>query len=280
VSGTLAANPAITGTLGAIREYSATIAVSPTLALNGELRLLDSVNQTVYSTTVSAPAYGADDSSGFVAYGPASGVQQVQLWSHGVLVDSVQRTGNAPQITVTSPVAGQVITDVISVVWTASDQDGDDVTVDVEYVGDTSEDWVFLGTLRDGGTATVDPYHAPPSTKATLLVHASDGMNTTTIEINDLDASYDREPQVSMVAPANGQSIHEDGNVQLIANTIDPEGTDLLGVAWYSDVDGYLASGSIANVLLSSGAHTITVVATDSSLQTAMAAVSVAVIPH
>lgn len=89
-------------------------------------------------------------------------------------------------------------------------------------------------------------------------------------------------PSVQITAPADGSIFDVGADVTFQAQANDPEDGALTGddVAWESDVDGALGTGTSLTVNdLSPGEHTITVTATDSDGATAEASIGIIVEP-
>jgi hypothetical protein len=85
-------------------------------------------------------------------------------------------------------------------------------------------------------------------------------------------------PNVTINSPVNGSTVVSGAAVTLSASTSDDDGDLVNPVAWHSSVNGALGTGSPLTVnTLSTGAHVITAIATDSTGLSSQATVSLTV---
>lgn len=71
-------------------------------------------------------------------------------------------------------------------------------------------------------------------------------------------------PTLSIEAPGDGAVYQEGARVYFEGLATDPEDGSLFAIRWFSDLDGFLSSGSIVSWLLSPGVHEITAAVMDS----------------
>ena len=89
---------------------------------------------------------------------------------------------SAPTVTVTSPVAGQTVEGTTTVMWSASDADGDDLTYHVHYSSDGGDTYSAIGVGLSSTSEEVSLEYLKGSSQARVRVIASDGTRSTTAE--------------------------------------------------------------------------------------------------
>ena len=90
---------------------------------------------------------------------------------------------SAPTVTVTSPVAGQTVEGTMTVMWSASDADGDDLTYHVHYSSDGGDTYSAIGVgLSETSLLVKSLEYLEGSSQARVRVIASDGTRSTTAE--------------------------------------------------------------------------------------------------
>jgi hypothetical protein len=168
--------------------------------------------------------------------------------------------------------------------WQASDADGDPLVANVLYSHANGQTWIPLDVFVEETEVVRETAPLPAGTRAMVKVSVSDGMNTTSAIVGDLQLTPNRAPRVYIVAPADGESWVADTNAILLGGD-DPEDGVLADTAfaWFSNLDGYLGSGSLLNTKsgpsLSVGNHTLTLVVTDSAGASDSASLEVSVLP-
>jgi hypothetical protein len=191
---------------------------------------------------------------------------------------AVEPSANPPQVTLLSPSGGEFVGESVTVQWTASDPDGDDLAYNVLYSAD-DVGWEPLALNVTGATSVdLDLSFAPGSTSARFRVEVSDGYHTAYDESDGTVTVGDRQPLVTIVAPQDG--VTTSGALTLEGVAYDPEDGPLTGASltWSSDRDGSLGTGeTLEGVTLSGGGHVLTLKATDSEGQSTGASVSVTV---
>ena len=87
-------------------------------------------------------------------------------------------------------------------------------------------------------------------------------------------------PTVSITSPANGASFPYGTSISFAGSAADAQDGDLTGsLAWTSNLDGSIGTGSAFSAVLSAGTHTITASVTDSGELTGNAGITVTVTP-
>lgn len=89
-------------------------------------------------------------------------------------------------------------------------------------------------------------------------------------------------PVVTIVNPTNGSTYDFGALVNLVGTAFDiPDGDISFKIVWTSSIDGWLGNGASASITtLSSGTHTITARATDSSNLTGSASITITIRPY
>ncbi len=117
----------------------------------------------------------------------------------------------------------------------------------------------------------------------------SDGTHTITAEVSDSDgktgsasisitvATPNEAPNVSIMAPGDGDPFDSGATINFSGSATDEDGDLTAGLSWTSDLDGLIGGGGSFPTTLSDGNHTITASVTDSGDMTGSASVSVMV---
>jgi len=210
---------------------------------------------------------------------------EIQVLKNGVLQDSITRSTNAPQVTVSSPLPGQTLTTTLHVDWSAADADGDTLMSSVLFSHD-QERWTSLRTLIFGEATTYDVSYLPSCSSCTVRVMVTDGMNTTTTDIAGLKVTPNRAPTVHIMTPQDGEIVLSGTNIVFQGIVSDQEDGEImaegddLSVVWSSSIDGVVGTGTSFNsASLSVGVHTLTLTATDSGGAFGSDVVTVTVVP-
>ena len=156
----------------------------------------------------------------------------------------------------------------VTVIWQASDPDGDQLTYPLLYSADAGQTWRTV----DAGIAQVqyrvNLLELPGSDQALFRVIATDGVNTSMDESNAVFHVPSKSPQVQIIAPDHASSFSTVQTVELVGEATDLEEGNLDGAAvlWSSDLQGVLGFGrSIAVTTLIPGTHVVTLDAQDAS---------------
>jgi hypothetical protein len=198
-----------------------------------------------------------------------TGTQTIVLKGPSGLLDQIEVTPNVPVLTIDSvaPVPG---TQEYDLQWQATDADGDQLTISVDY----SHDGVTYQPVALPATDMPSPFRfdtstLPGGTAVTVRVVATDGVNTG-VAVSEPFAVANKPPVGSILFPASGSSLAD--SVVFQGMGYDPEEFDLQGASlqWFSDVDGPIGEGAtVATDSLSLGDHTITLLVTDGEGNTA-----------
>ena len=189
-------------------------------------------------------------------------------------------SNSAPVVSLLSPNGGEVISGPsVTVSWTASDLDGDELTYTILYSADAGVNWRCLAVDLSGEITCVIPRNSLIGSEQGLFkVIASDGVLTDSDVSDAVITVGDNLPTIRILAPANGSVATFDQQIAFEASGYDVEDGSLPGsqIRWSSNLNGVLGTGTL---LLreadefSEGLHTITARATDSKGQQANAEV-------
>jgi len=145
-------------------------------------------------------------------------------------IDGTFYTNRSPLVTVTAPSAGAVWGDTQNITWSATDADGQTLTMTLQYSTD-EENWSALPDPDDDGQAmadndgtyALDTTAYPDGTSYYIRVGASDGLKTTladpggTISIENVQTI----PMVTLEAPVGGEKWGQRRNITW--ETADPD---------------------------------------------------------
>ena len=187
-----------------------------------------------------------------------------------------------PAVQVLFPNGGEVFgEESITVNWTASDEDGDPLTFNVDYSADNGNSWEPVAQYVTGSQVTIDQVNLPGSDMALFRVSASDGLHTSTDTSDGLFFIPNHRPTGEIIAPTTDLTVASDQTVSRIGNVYDYDLGTLDGenLEWWSDRDGLLATGSILSTAsLSLGLHEVNLVADDGQGQQVIGQVIVTVV--
>ena len=192
------------------------------------------------------------------------------------------RSASAPAVSITAPAAGSVESgDTVSVVWSASDADGDALSYLVQYSTDGGASYETLATDHQSTSLEVPRRLLAGSATARVRVVASDGLRTATA-VSALFTVTAHAPEVRIDSPTGAAVYGGAQPLALQASAYDTEDGELdsSAVSWSSSIDGALGAGAHVVVVtgdLTAGAHTLTATATDSDNNTATATVAITI---
>jgi hypothetical protein len=181
----------------------------------------------------------------------------------------LEKSANAPTVTVDQPGSGNLVDGATTVTWSAADEDGDTLTYNVYYSPDGGASWQLIGLGWNSSSIPMDGSLLPGSDHALIRVVASDGLN-----IGQADSPSfvvpKHPPVITILPPDQDSEPWITGHPNLLAATADDIEDGLLSpeaYQWSSDIDGVLGQGNALYVALSEGKHTITVTVTDNDGQ-------------
>jgi hypothetical protein len=233
-------------------------------------------------TSVAANGHSSDHDAGFFAATllGQEDVQRIELRHDTTVLDTFTAGSTPPTVTVTQPISAVYSSGAISVTWLASDADGDEVAILIDYTSDAGTTWTTLAASSEAsGTVAIPVYQLAGSTNARFRVTATDGFNSGSATSEVLTV-VDQPPRPYIGQPAAGGSFLEGQRIMLIGGADDNQDGTVANsnLEWRSDRDGDLGNGSGIGAFLSVGQHTLTLMAENSAGLTATTAITLTVI--
>jgi hypothetical protein len=155
-------------------------------------------------------------------------VEKISITKNQVAVIIVTPSNNPPEVTVTYPNGGEVLSGYQTISWDASDADGDPLSYDVLYSPDGGQRWLPLAVRLTEPTYTFFTGQVLSGNNTLIRVIANDGFNTTIDESDDpFTIEALPENSISLVGPSivkSGQTFE----VDVVANQVTEPG--LFGV--------------------------------------------------
>jgi hypothetical protein len=189
----------------------------------------------------------------------------VILDPNGNTLNYVALGGDAPVVTITSPVAGFVGTGQQVVSWTISSSSATSFMSRIYYSRDGGTTWLPIEETP-GTSETLDFSTIPGAAAALIRIDASDGINTGSATSVPFNVPKKVPTAIVITSPVTGAVQPASKPVYLSGAAYDPDDGVLTGSAlqWSDSVLGSLGTGSPLSVNLQAGSHTITLTATDS----------------
>lgn len=260
---------------------------SHSVAVSYHVQLLDSGGQVLADQIVetSAAEDGDEDASQpfeLTMTAPTSTVARLQLMADSTILATLTPGSASPVVTIQQPIGGASIGSEITIDWTATDPDGDQLYYTIQYSPNGDEWYPLLvnygGTGADVETVTLDFSGEAGSDGASALVRvlASDGYNMALATSQPFTVAK-RAPFVAITNPNVGQTFATDETIPLNSFATDPEDGLIVDdqFIWSTGQTGQTAvlSG------LAPGAHTLDLTVTDSDNLDGMSQVSFSVAP-
>jgi hypothetical protein len=201
----------------------------------------------------------------------------------GSVLKQINAGINPPTVQVTAPNGREILdSETVTVTWTASDEDGDPLTFNIDYSPDNGGSWEPVALFITDTQVTIEQVNLPASQQGLFRVSASDGIHTASDSSDAVFTIPNHLPSGDIVDPASevtiavSQTITFEGQVYDIdLGTLDED-----NLQWFSDQEGLLGTGALMNTAsLSAGVHTITLMADDGQGQTWIDQVIVTVVP-
>ncbi len=197
------------------------------------------------------------------------GTQSIVLIHNTDVLDTRNVSLNAPQVTITSPVAAvdwpAKTTQTLS--WSASDLDGDPLTFSVFFSNDGGGSWSLIADSLNNPSYDIDVDSMAGSSDVRFRVVASDGVNTGFDETTQTITIPNHAPEAFITNPANLSIINPGDLIVFHGGGTDMEDGTLEDSAlqWSDNVQGGLGIGpSVPINNLTPGKHTITLMVIDS----------------
>ncbi|MGI8570528.1 MAG: hypothetical protein ACR2KT_16500 [Methylocella sp.] len=212
-----------------------------------------------------------DDGSGSLVFRELvpwkAGTNQIILKRGITPVAKRSVSGSSPTLKVLRPRDGETWGAKATVSWRGADADGDALTYTVLFNSGDDQRWVTLASGLTRQSVTIDPALLAGSQKAGIKLRASDGVNTTEAYSAGAFIVPDHPPVVSILGAARGRLLRRQ-SAEFTGAAYDPKYGMLpaSNLIWTSNRDGTLGAGGHIKTTkpLSSGAHVITLTATNS----------------
>jgi sugar lactone lactonase YvrE len=238
------------------------------------VRLEDANGQTIATYAVTPQVAEGQNQEEFTAYTvavprPENLARVLLLHEDQPLAERVA-SANAPTLTLTAPVGGEIFdSQSLSITWSASDADGDELRFNVDYTVDDGASWRKLVWDWTESALEIDSADLPGSTQARIRVSANDGFHTTFVESETFEIA-DHAP-VAIILSTDLNRYYVGGQSILLEGTgYDLEDGIVSDLTWYSDRDGMLGTGPSLLLdadNLAEGTHLIRLEAKDSTGQ-------------
>ena len=197
----------------------------------------------------------------------------------------VNRSASEPSVSVSGPAAGQFFgagSD-ISVSWSGSDADDDELSYRVYYSTDGGTTYVPLSLRTEDTARTLPADRLQGSTQARIGVSVSDGARSSFAETPVFSVA-NHAPEVSIRRPGSGRVLAGKQGFVVEAWAYDKEdGLLWSSIVWESNKDGNLGTGRylvLSAADFTPGSNVITATVTDSSGVSASDSVTVVITLH
>jgi hypothetical protein len=231
------------------------------LANSAMLRLTDANGHVLVQVPVSTE-FAAHNESG-------DGIASVEMipWydeaaSLDLLIDAevvASRQPTAPPEVTIDEIA--TVDGAVTVSWSGSDPDGDDLVYTLLWSGGDDESWQVVDTGFSATTAVLTDDLGLPGGDVWVKVIASDGLSTSS-DVKGPVAVPRAVPYGVLVTP---EQVAQHSPKRMTFHLVDPEDGVIESGSWASDIDGPLGEGrTLWTRFLSLGVHEISLTASDS----------------
>ena len=260
------------------------VTMAPTPSLPGapwHVVVRDAAGTVLSDTAVAATTAEHSTAPMLRAKVPAAGAEVVQIVKDGTVVAERARSPHRPRAQILSPrprahLRGRQTT----VRWRASDADGDELTVSVDYSADGGRSWKTISIGPDNGRVTLSTRLLSGSRNARLRVRANDGFDETAA-ISGRFASAGAPPAVRILTPGGAARISADATLVAQGEAHDDASRRLTGrrLTWRLGRRIVGRGQEISAVDLPAGRRRLRLTARDRAGRSATASVAVRVFP-
>lgn len=196
------------------------------------------------------------------------GLASIELRQGATILDTFAAGSELPVIEIIGPLAGEEFLDSeMPVSFSATDADGDSLSIVIEYSIDDGASWTPVGNATQGGTVAISTASlAGAAGTARVRVSGSDGLNTSSAVSGAFTVAA--QPPRPYISGANEVVyLYEGQHLALSGGALDNQDGTVADdqLRWSSDVAGLLGTGRVVSVpMYRVGWHTITLEATNS----------------
>jgi uncharacterized repeat protein (TIGR01451 family) len=193
---------------------------------------------------------------------------------------SKMASANVPSVQILYPNGGEMLSgETISLQWSGTDLDADELTYTIQYSADAGETWETLGVDQPGSPYEVDSTVLKSTSQGLFRVKISDGFFTTWDESDDYVSIPNHSPEIFILYPG-GNPLYTDEELVLLDAEVEDvdESIEEINISWTSSLDGVLGTGAHIGTPatnLSEGTHTIIASVVDSEGVSATAQVNI-----
>ncbi len=251
----------------------------------------DAAGNVLYTRYFTPSAGSADQASGsdpvllprFAEYIPVTqGASAIVVKDAASAVQGkVTMATVAPAVTISSPGGGFTGSGAKTIQWSATNPLAGALTSRVLYSPNGGSNWFEMAELQ-GNSLSLDFDSLPSSAGATALIKVlvSDGANTGSATSGAFTVSHKTPTTIVISNPVSGALVPAADTLQLVGSAYDVDDGMLSGskLAWSSDIQGDLGTGSPLTVSLMPGIHKLTLTATDSDGNSVSTSTSVTIV--
>jgi hypothetical protein len=204
--------------------------------------------------------------------------RRIAITHEGTTLAAVNVSAHTPVVRLLSPNGGKLRGAHVTVRWTARDADRNRLRYAVLYSPDGAH-YTPLASDLTRRSLRIDLGTLPGGSKARFQVLATDGVRAGSDRSDRPLRVEAKAPRVSIATPADGAELVAGQPVTLSGSASDLQDGTLGGtrLEWRSSLQGVLGTGASVTVTLQPGAHTLSLVATNSFGQTTVARIEVTV---
>ncbi|MCM2680175.1 DUF1194 domain-containing protein [Echinimonas agarilytica] len=248
--------------------------------LGNELERISFSPSMMHSDAVAgSPQNGPSEEKGLmmipVLFNDRTAQYSVINQASGNEIGMLPASANKPDVEVVFPNGGEILNPpMVTLVWSASDLDGDSLSYTVQFSDDNGVTWETLVSDYTDTMLDVDLNDLGKTDQGLIRVQASDGFHVASDESDGPFVTPNSAPECTINQPMNNAAFVGVQPILLDAYTYDAEDGEVATVQWSSSINGNIGNG--ANIVtelgtgtelgirrLSEGQHTITMTCTD-----------------
>ncbi len=211
-----------------------------------------------------------------VLFAPAlpfpTGVTEVRISKGAQLLYSRVLSASPPEVTILTPLGGETPAESLTVSWSVSDTDGDDIVADVFLSLNGGASWSLFAAEYPETTLTLAMSDLPGTSQAKIRISVTDGMRVTSADSPGTFTIGAKTPIAFVLTPGDSTEVLQSDMIQLTGDATDPEDGMLPDslLVWTDPVAGALGIGRHLSVSAGSpGMRTIILTTNDFESNTA-----------